>query len=69
MTDDPSRTRFMVIQMIRITGLVLAILGVAILAGKIALPESAGIVLVFIGFFEVIVIPIVLARRWKSPPR
>ena len=67
MTDDQARSRFMVLQMLRFIGVALAILGVAIIAGKIDLPREAGFVLVVIGVLDTLVVPTILARKWKTP--
>jgi len=67
MTDDGARSRFMALTMLRVTGVALAVFGVAIIARKIDLPEIAGIAFVLVGAFDVLVMPVILARKWKSP--
>ncbi len=68
MTQDPAKGRFIVIQLIRLSGIALVMFGLAITAGRTPLPAPLGIVLVLGGLFEVLVLPLLLARRWKSPP-
>ena len=68
MTQDPAKGRFIVMQLVRLSGVALVMLGLAITVGRTALPAPFGIVLVLIGLFEVLALPIILSRRWKSPP-
>lgn len=64
---DQAKSRFLVLQVVRLTGVLLGVAGLAILAGKIDLPRIAGAVLVVVGVVDAFVAPAVLARRWKSP--
>ena len=61
------KQRFMAIQMVRLTGLALTILGVLISGGKIDLPPLIGYVFVVLGLVDFFVMPKVLSRRWRSP--
>jgi uncharacterized protein YjeT (DUF2065 family) len=69
---DPAAARFAVLQMVRLSGAVLALFGVLIISGKVAwlpkLPEAAGYVLVAAGLVDFFVAPMLIARRWKSKP-
>ena len=69
---DPAAARFAVLQMVRLSGAVLALGGVLIVAGKAAwlpkLPEAVGYVLIAAGLIDFYVAPMLLARRWKSKP-
>ena len=62
------KKRFMAIQLIRLMGAALVLLGVLIAGGKIDLPPLVGYVLVLVGLVDLIVMPLVLARRWRTPP-
>jgi hypothetical protein len=65
---DPARARWMVIQMVRWTGLGVFIFGLLIYAEKIAfLPEIAAYPLMAIGLLDALFMPSVLARMWKTP--
>jgi hypothetical protein len=64
---DPARARFLIIQMLRLSGVALAVLGAAILAGKIALPELAGYLFLFVGVVDALFAPPLLARIWRTP--
>jgi hypothetical protein len=68
MTEDPARRRFMVVQAMRWAGVAFVILGLLVINGRVDLPREAGYVLFLIGIVDALVMPTVLARRWKSPP-
>ena len=61
------KQRFMAIQLMRMMGAALAILGVLIAGGKIDLPPLVGYVFVVIGLVDFFVMPKVLSRRWRTP--
>ena len=63
---DPARARFLALTLIRWTGVGLVLLGLLVNAGKIELPGIAGIILVAFGLFDAFVMPVILARRWKT---
>lgn len=65
--DDLARKRFMVLNLVRFSGAGIAVFGVAIAAGKVALPEMVGYLLIAVGAIDALVMPIVLARSWKTP--
>ncbi len=63
---DPAAARFWTLQFIRLSGMLTAILGALIIAKVIFLPEPLGPILLVLGAAEFFVLPIVLARKWKS---
>ncbi len=65
--SDPAKARFLIIQVVRLTGVALAVLGVAIIAGKLPLPQAAGYVLLLAGVADALIVPPVLARKWRTP--
>ena len=66
---DPAAARFWLMQLLRLSGAVMVMVGAAIMAEAIDLPFAIGLVLVLLGFAEFFVIPRLLARRWKTPER
>lgn len=66
-SDDLARRRFFIIQALRLGGLALVVLGVAIIAGKLPLPEAAGYVLFLAGAADALFVPPLLARIWRTP--
>ncbi len=68
MTNDPAVPRYFAIQLVRLGGAVMIAAGLGAIAGKLALPGTIGIALVLIGLLAFAWVPVLLARRWKSPP-
>jgi hypothetical protein len=68
MNDDPAKGRFFIIQMMRLSGLALVVVGLSILNGSIEAPEIVGYAVLAIGLLDALFMPTILARRWKSPP-
>ncbi len=69
---DPAATRFAMLQMARLSGAVLVLLAVVIIAGKApawlgTISKEAGYGLAALGLFEFYALPRFLARRWRSP--
>ena len=65
--NDPAKLRFIAISLIRVSGAVFVLLGLMITERRIDLPWIVGVVLVAAGFFDVFVMPKLLARRWRTP--
>lgn len=63
---DPARARFLALTLIRWTGVALVLVGMLINVGKIEAPRVLGILLAAVGLFDALVMPVILARRWKS---
>jgi hypothetical protein len=68
---DPARGRFIVMQLVRLSGVVLVLFGVLLQAGRIEalrdVPVAAAYVLIVIGLVEVFALPLILARHWRTP--
>jgi membrane protein YdbS with pleckstrin-like domain len=69
MTPDPARARFMIISLTRVLGVILVVCGILVVRDAVALPHAAGWALLAVGLVDVFVVPQVLARRWRTPPR
>lgn len=65
--NDPARSRFAIIQLVRIFGVACVIAGMAIGARKVDWPLWVGYLLIANGLIDVFVVPKVLARKWRSP--
>jgi hypothetical protein len=63
---DPAKLGFMVLQFMRLSGVAFAVFGAAIMAGKIHLPPQIGLGLAVFGVIESLLLPALLARKWKS---
>lgn len=62
------RNRFVVINVIRLSGAALILIGILIVNGAIDLPRVVGYVFIPLGLVEVFLMPLVLARKWRTPP-
>jgi hypothetical protein len=51
----------------RVSGAALVMVGAIIAVGRTSLPTAAGTVLMLVGLLDATVIPLVLARRWRTP--
>lgn len=69
MNEELAKKRFIIIQMVRLTGVALAMLGLLVIGGKIDLPREAGIAFFIVGLLEAMLLPTLLIRNWKSPPQ
>jgi hypothetical protein len=67
MSTDPARSRYFTIQAVRAAGVIQVLLALLILSHRLEWPEWVGYLLFVNGFIDVFAIPIMLARRWKSP--
>ncbi|MDG2002531.1 MAG: hypothetical protein P8J20_04300 [Novosphingobium sp.] len=67
MNDDPAKSRFFMLQALRWSGLAMVLVGLLVLNGKIDLPDIFGGALVVVGLLDALIMPTILARRWKSP--
>lgn len=64
---DPAKARFFMIQGVRLSGLVLGVLGALVLGKILPLPDIVGYILLAIGAFEIFIMPLFLTKRWKTP--
>lgn len=65
--DDPAKGRFMFMQMMRLGGLLLVFGGILIISGTVTGPPALGYGLLVLGVVEFFIMPIMLAKRWKTP--
>lgn len=64
---DPAKKRFFIIQALRWAGVAFVLAGLLIVNRKIALPQIVGYLFVVNGLVDAFVLPVILARRWKTP--
>ena len=65
--DALARSRWMIMQVMRVSGAAFVVVGALIAAGKTSLPPLAGTVLMLVGLLDATVVPLLLARRWRTP--
>ncbi len=65
---DPARARFFILGLIRLAGVATAFLGISIIAKRWIEPaEVIGGLLLFIAAVDVMVVPLILVKRWRTP--
>ena len=67
-SDEVARNRWMVINVVRVAGVVMVLVGLLILRQVIPEPAWAGYVIGAVGLADVFLVPLLLARKWRSPP-
>ena len=74
-TDDKSRAetraqyRFLIINRCRITGAIMLVVGLAVIAREaFGLPKSIGYLLFLVGMIGFMLVPVLVSKRWKSTP-
>lgn len=65
--SDQAKGRFLVLQMLRLSGIALVVLGLLIINGSIGLPAFAGYAILAVGVLDALFVPPLLARIWKTP--
>ena len=68
MSRDPARARFAAINLARLAGVALVLVGMLAANGKIGLARPFPYVLLGLGLFLVFLVPAWLIRRWRTPP-
>lgn len=67
--ETRAQYRFLIINICRITGAIMFVIGLAVIAREaFGLPKVAGYVLFLVGMAEFFLVPVFLAKRWKSKP-
>jgi hypothetical protein len=68
MDDDKARNRFLAISLLRLAGALLVMFGLVIAAGRLPdVPRIVGIIAVLVGAADFALVPLLLARRWRTP--
>lgn len=67
--ETTAQYRFLVLNIVRISGAIMLVIGLAVIAREaFGLPKAAGYLLFFVGLADFMLVPLLLAKRWKSPP-
>lgn len=65
--ETKAQQRFLVLNLVRISGAIMLVIGLAVIAnGVFGLPVAAGYVLFLVGIVDFMLVPLLLAKRWKS---
>jgi hypothetical protein len=65
--EATAQKRFLTIGIIRIAGAIMLVLGLAVIAkGTFGWPKAVGYLLFVNGIVDFLVLPVILAKKWKS---
>jgi hypothetical protein len=64
--EELAKQRFVVLNLVRLGGLVFVMLGIAITNGAFDLPAPIGWVVAIAGLIEFFFLPPMLAKKWRS---
>jgi len=65
-TEALAKQRFMLLNVVRLMGLVMVLVGIAITQGAIDLPFAVGVVLAIFGLLEFFLMPNIIAKSWRN---
>jgi len=66
-SDAVARTRWLTINVLRIAGVALVLVGLLIVRQVIPEPAWAGYTILAVGLADVFLVPVLLARKWSTP--
>lgn len=71
-SDALAKKRFVALSLLRLMGALMVLAGFALIAGGWSLAGSPndrwiGTALVLVGMFDFAIMPLILARRWRTP--
>ena len=66
-SEEVARGRWMAINAVRAGGAAMVLVGILGLEGVIEYPTIAGYILVGVGVIDIFFVPLVMARKWRSP--
>jgi hypothetical protein len=68
MDDSQAGNRFLAISLLRLGGALAIMFGLVIAAGRLPeVPRIVGIIAVLVGALDFALVPLWLARRWRTP--
>ena len=65
--DDRARNRWLVIQAVRFAGVAMLVIGLLMREGRFGGDGTAAFFLMMAGMVGAFVLPLALARKWRSP--
>jgi hypothetical protein len=66
-SDEVARGRWLVINVLRLGGVAMVIAGMLGTRQVIAIPMIAAYALIAIGLLDIFLVPLLLARKWRTP--
>lgn len=66
--DTLARNRYLALSLLRVAGALLIMAGMVVASGRFqTLPPVAGVVMILVGALDFALVPLWLARRWRTP--
>ena len=65
--EELARKRFMILQLVRLGGVAMAMLGAVIISGRLIDMPALGYALLVLGALEFFLLPNMVAKNWRSP--
>ena len=66
-SEDVARGRWLAINAVRVAGVAMVVVGLLIVRQVIPEPAWAGYTILAVGLADVFLVPLYLARKWRSP--
>ena len=67
--DNLARQRFIILTVLRASGVALMLLGMGIIGSRLVQPSDLiGSIVFAVGFLDSLILPRLLIRRWRTPP-
>jgi len=66
-SEDVARARWMVINVVRLAGVVMVVVGILGVEQVFEYPPIAGYILIGAGLLDIFLVPLLLARKWRTP--
>jgi len=66
-SDEVARGRWLTINVLRLGGVAMVVAGMLGTRQVIAIPAIAAYALIAVGLLDVFLVPLFLARKWRSP--
>lgn len=66
--DEAARNRWLVINLVRVAGVAMVLVGLLVVRQVIPEPAWAGYTILAVGLADVFLVPLLLARKWRTPP-
>lgn len=67
--EDLARQRFIALTLLRFSGVVLMLIGMANMVARTVEPaDMIGGIIFIVGFLDSLILPRILIRKWRTPP-
>lgn len=67
--DELVKRRWGLLQLVRLGAALAVLLGIVIISGRLIAVPAIGYALLVAGAFGFFALPVMLAKKWKSPPQ